>query len=186
MPTPVPTTWRYVNGCLRIPLATSASWRPQKAGHGETPQDMRDREETDVTALPRRVLAVDDCLLNRRILQKLLRHGYVVQCAADGLECLQMVNEFHPHVVLLDVMMPGLDGYEVCRRLKSSAGSEFRQVILLTGRCSLAERLRGYENLCDDYLVKPFDHDELLCKVRVQFRLWEQFMSGNLAETCNE
>jgi DNA-binding response OmpR family regulator len=77
------------------------------------------------------------------------------------------VEEFLPHVVLLDVMMPGTDGYELCRQIKSAAGDAFRQVILLSGRGTITERLRGYENLADDYLVKPFDHDELVAKVRV-------------------
>ena len=69
-------------------------------------------------------------------------------------------------------MMPGIDGYETCRRIKAAAEGVFVQVILVSGKGSLAERLQGYEAGADDYLVKPFDHAELLSKVRVQFRLW--------------
>ena len=68
-------------------------------------------------------------------------------------------------------MMPGIDGYEICRRIKQSAVGQFVQVILVSGKGSTAERVRGYEAQADDYLVKPFDHEELLSKVRVQFRL---------------
>ena len=69
--------------------------------------------------------------------------------------------------------MPGMDGYEACRRIKSSAIGEFVQVILVSGKGSTAERVKGYEAQADDYIVKPFDHEELLSKVRVQFRLWD-------------
>ncbi|MFZ5829597.1 MAG: response regulator [Planctomycetota bacterium] len=127
-----------------------------------------------------RILIVDDCEINRKILQKLLRKEYTLECAVDGEDCLRKVEAFDPRVVLLDVMMPGLDGYEVCRQVKSAAANRFRQVILLSGRGTAAERLRGYECLADDYLVKPFDHDELVWKVRVQFRLWEQFCSSGV------
>jgi len=119
-----------------------------------------------------RVLAVDDHPLNRDILCKILRRDYDVETAVDGDECLRKLAEFRPQVVLLDIMMPGLNGYEVCRRIKE-AGGAFVQVILVSGKGSTAERLEGYAALADDYLVKPFDHDELRSKVRVQFRLWE-------------
>ncbi len=67
--------------------------------------------------------------------------------------------------------MAGIDGYEVCRRLKSSASAPFVQVILVSGKGSAAERVQGYKAQADDYIVKPFNHDELLSKVRVHFRL---------------
>ena len=67
--------------------------------------------------------------------------------------------------------MPGIDGYEVCRRLKRSPVGAFTQVILVSGKTSTPERMEGYEAGADDYVVKPFDHDELLAKVRIQFRL---------------
>jgi putative two-component system response regulator len=67
--------------------------------------------------------------------------------------------------------MPGIDGYDVCRRIKASPLGSFIQVILISGKASAAERLRGYEFGADDYLVKPFDHAELLAKIRIHFRL---------------
>lgn len=118
-----------------------------------------------------RILIVDDSEINRKILVKLLRDSYEVQCVTSGEECLTKVAEFGPDLVLLDIMMPGLDGYETCRRLKTGPLGQFTQVILVSAKGSKAERLMGYEVGADDYIVKPFDHDELLAKVRIQFRL---------------
>lgn len=122
---------------------------------------------------PGRILIVDDNATNVDILQRLLRKDFDLQTAASGEECLLLLPAFKPQLVLLDIMMPGINGYEACRRIKSSALGEFVQVILVSGKGSAAERIKGYEALADDYIVKPFNHDELLSKVRVQFRLWE-------------
>ncbi|MCH7813161.1 MAG: response regulator, partial [Planctomycetes bacterium] len=84
---------------------------------------------------------------------------------------LEVMKDFGPDLVLLDIMMPGIDGYEVCRRIKASPHGELTHVVLVSGRASTSERLRGFEAGADDYVVKPFDHDELRAKVRVQFRL---------------
>ena len=107
------------------------------------------------------------------ILRRLLRKEFELATAASGEECLALLPAFKPQLVLLDIMMPGIDGYETCRRIKSSAIGEFVQVILVSGKGSTAERVKGYEAQADDYVVKPFDHEELLSKVRVQFRLWD-------------
>ncbi len=118
-----------------------------------------------------RVLIVDDNAMNVDVLRRLLRKDYELDTAGSGEECLAKVSAFKPHLVLLDIMMPGIDGYETCRRIKSSAVGDVVQVILVSGKGSAAERVKGYEAQADDYLVKPFDHEELLSKVRVQFRL---------------
>jgi two-component system, cell cycle response regulator len=68
-------------------------------------------------------------------------------------------------------MMPGMDGYETCRRIKSSPSGDSVQVILVSGKGTSANRVHGYEALADDYVVKPFDHDELFLKIRAHFRL---------------
>lgn len=120
-----------------------------------------------------RILIVDDNATNVDILRRLLRNDYELATAASGEECLATVPVFKPQLILLDIMMPGIDGYEACRRIKSSAVGEFVQVILVSGKGSPGERVKGYEAEADDYIVKPFDHDELVSKVRVQFRLWE-------------
>ncbi len=118
-----------------------------------------------------RILIVDDSEINVEILKEILSDSYHLATASTGEECLNVIREFAPDLVLLDVMMPGISGYEVCRRIKTSPVGAFTQVILVSGKASKAERLQGYEAGADDYVIKPFDHDELLAKVRVQFRL---------------
>jgi putative two-component system response regulator len=118
-----------------------------------------------------RILIVDDFPANVDILRRILRKEYELDTAASGDECLAKIATFKPHLVLLDIMMPGIDGYETCRRVKSSELRDFVQVILVSGKASTAERLHGYESQADDYVVKPFDHEELLSKVRVHVRL---------------
>jgi putative two-component system response regulator len=120
-----------------------------------------------------RILIVDDNATNVDILRRMLHKDFDLATAASGEECIAAVPTFKPQLVLLDIMMPGIDGYETCRRIKSSAIGEFVQVILVSGKGTAAERVKGYEAQADDYIVKPFDHGEFLSKVRVQFRLWE-------------
>ena len=118
-----------------------------------------------------RILIVDDIPTNVDILRRILRKDYDLDTAASGEECLAKLPTFKPQLVLLDIMMPGIDGYETCRRIKSSDLGPFIQIILVSGKGSAAERLQGYEVQADDYVVKPFNHEELLSKVRVHFRL---------------
>lgn len=119
----------------------------------------------------KRILLVDDSPLNIQILQKLLQNDYDLAIATEGETALAKVREFSPDVVLLDIMMPGLNGYEVCEKIKQGPCGPFTQVILISGKASSTERLRGYQAMADDYIVKPFEHSELLSKVKVHFRL---------------
>lgn len=120
-----------------------------------------------------RILIVDDSELNRRILCKILAKQFEVEEAVDGQDALAKMLSFAPDLVLLDIMMPGMNGYEVCERIKNGPCGSFTQVILVSGKASSAERLKGYQALADDYIIKPFEHDELLSKIRVHFRLRE-------------
>jgi putative two-component system response regulator len=124
-----------------------------------------------------KILVVDDCPTNVEILMELLREEYEVVTAQSGEACLDMVRTESPDLVLLDIMMPGLDGYEICRRIKNSPMGPFTQVILISGRATAHERIGGYRAGADDYVIKPFNHDELLAKVRIQFRLRESLMN---------
>ena len=94
-----------------------------------------------------------------------------MEYACSGKECLEKLLVFSPDLVLVDVMMPVMNGYETCRRIKSSPVGDFTQVILISSNASTAERLQGYEVGADDFVVKPFDHDEFLAKVRIHFKL---------------
>ena len=118
-----------------------------------------------------RILVVDD---EPNILQFLtmgLRNdGYSVRAARDGIAALNEAMEFRPHVVILDVMMPGMDGFEVCRQLKSRIRTA---VIMLTARDEVDDRVHGLTLGADDYMIKPFSFQELLA--RIQARLRNQF-----------
>ena len=120
-----------------------------------------------------RILVVDDVKANRLIISKILGKSYHLEMAESADECLAKLAKFGPDLILLDIMMPGMDGYEACHRIKSGPFGPFTQVVLVSGKASTAERLKGYEAQADDYIVKPFDHDELAAKVRIQFRLRE-------------
>jgi DNA-binding response OmpR family regulator len=118
-----------------------------------------------------RVLIVDDNAMNVDVLRRILRRDYELDTAANGEECLAKLSVFEPQLVLLDIMMPGIDGYETCRRIKSSPLGDSIHVILVSSKGTAADHAHGYEALADDYVVRPFDHDELRQKVRAHFRL---------------
>jgi putative two-component system response regulator len=120
-----------------------------------------------------RILIVDDNAMNVDILRRLLRKEYEIETFDNGEDALKRISVFRPDVVLLDIMMPGLNGYEVCQRIKESPIGELTQVILVSGKASTDERVKGYAVGADDYVVKPFEHDEMLSKVRVHCRLRE-------------
>jgi response regulator RpfG family c-di-GMP phosphodiesterase len=119
-----------------------------------------------------RILIVDDDATNVSILQRILHRDYVLETAASGEECLGKVSTFQPQLVLLDIVMHGMDGYEVCRRIKSAVNGKSIQVILVSSDTAPAERAKGSAMQADDYVAKPFDHADLLSKVRIQFRIW--------------
>jgi DNA-binding response OmpR family regulator len=115
------------------------------------------------------VLVVDDDEEIRASLRRgLSLEGYRVTLAADGEEALRQARERLPDLVVLDVMMPGLDGLEVARRLR--AADDTLPIILLTARDAVPDRVAGLESGADDYLVKPFAFEELLARIRVQLR----------------
>ncbi|HLB63377.1 MAG TPA: response regulator transcription factor [Anaerolineales bacterium] len=115
-----------------------------------------------------RILVIED---EDRILQLLRRgltyEGYRVETAADGASGLAMARETPPDVVILDWMLPGIDGLEVCRRLRA-AGSV--PILMLTAKDAVADRVQGLDSGADDYLVKPFEFDELLARIRALLR----------------
>jgi DNA-binding response OmpR family regulator len=117
------------------------------------------------------ILAVDDDPLNRAILEELLGDEYNLTVVESGDEALTVAAALRPDLILLDIMMPGIDGYETCRRMRECKELAFTKIVLVSARAMLAERLRGYEAGADDYVLKPFDHEELLAKIQVFLRL---------------
>ena len=118
-----------------------------------------------------RILAVDDEPRNLKIVTELFGDDSELCCVTSGDQALGAFFHFRPDVVLLDVMMPGIDGYEVCRRIRNVAEGQFTKILFLTGKSALSDRLGGYSDGADDFIVKPFSPDELQAKVKVFLRL---------------
>lgn len=116
-----------------------------------------------------RILVVDDDeRIAASVKRALVYEGYDVEAVHDGHAALTAARDRPPDAVVLDIMLPGIDGLEVCRRLRA-AGDDFG-VLLLTAKTSVPERVEGLDAGADDYLVKPFAHDELLARVRSLLR----------------
>src|SRR3989454_10292736 len=116
----------------------------------------------------RSVLVVDD---EQRIVDfirlGLQYEGFLVQTAPDGQAALRLISEFRPHVVVLDIMMPKLDGLAVAEAIR---GNKDTGVIILSAKDEVQDRIKGLEVGADDYLVKPFDFGELLARIRAVMR----------------
>ena len=118
-----------------------------------------------------RILVVDDILANRRLLQAKLEARYFeVILASNGPDALVAAAEHAPDVILLDVMMPGMDGYEVCRRLKANPQTAFIPVVMVTALSQQESRLQGLKAGADDFITKPFDDFGLLTRISALLR----------------
>ena len=121
---------------------------------------------------PARVLIADDNPANVRILSmRLAADGYDVVTARDGEEALAVAHESQPDLILLDVMMPKLDGITVCRRLKAAQETSFTPIILVTAMTEAKDIVAGLEAGADEYLTKPVDHAALSARVRSMLRI---------------
>ncbi len=119
-----------------------------------------------------RILIVDDVPANTRLLEaKLAAEYYQVTSARDGFEAIAAARSWQPDLILLDVMMPGMDGYECCRRLKGDPATLHIPVVMVTALGEPAERLHGLDAGADDFLTKPVDYDTLMARVRSLVRL---------------
>ena len=119
-----------------------------------------------------RVLVVDDLPANVKLLEARLAAEYFeVRTASSGVEALAICGEGLCDIVLLDVMMPGMDGFEVCRRLKANAATAHIPVVMVTALDQPTDRVRGLEAGADDFLAKPIDELALIARVRSLARL---------------
>ncbi|NTU75246.1 MAG: response regulator [Anaerolineaceae bacterium] len=118
-----------------------------------------------------KILAVDDNQVNLKVVSAALSHvGYEVITAASGVEALNITEKIKPDVILLDINMPEMDGYEVCRRMRASASTAQTPIMMLTAHDSLEEKVKVFEAGADDYLTKPFQPAELQARVKVLLR----------------
>lgn len=113
-----------------------------------------------------RILVVDDILANRRLMQaKLEAKYYSVLLAENGYQAIEMAESEQPEIILLDVMMPGMDGYEACKRLKANPATSHIPVVMLTALSETSDRVRGLKAGADDFLTKPVDDFALMARI---------------------
>ncbi|NMR27892.1 response regulator [Pseudoalteromonas sp. NEC-BIFX-2020_015] len=113
-----------------------------------------------------RILAVDDEPFNLEIIEELLESDFDLKMASSGPECLSVVEDYDPQVILLDVSMPKMNGYEVCTKLKENPNTAHIIVMFVSARGTVEERMEGYSVGAEDYIVKPFGHEELRLKLK--------------------
>lgn len=119
-----------------------------------------------------KILVIDDMPKNAKLLDDLLTvKGYLVETASSGAEGLEKVEIWKPDLVLLDIMMPEMNGYEVCERIRANPETEIIPVVLVTSLDSAQERIKGLESGADDFLSKPVDPASLLARVRSLLRI---------------
>ncbi|NJN15853.1 MAG: response regulator transcription factor [Oscillochloris sp.] len=133
--------------------------------------------------MPQHILIIEDEPEIAGYLRRgLVLEGYQVTVAADGAAGLAAARENQPDLVVLDLMLPGIDGLEVARRLRAAANTP---IIILTARDAIEDRVTGLESGADDYLVKPFAFEELLARIRVQLRRLQSQQQNEILRFAN-
>jgi CheY-like chemotaxis protein len=117
-----------------------------------------------------RILIVDDHPFNIELLEELLEDDYHVKTAVSGEEALSLAAHFVPDLILLDIMMPGMDGYETCRLIRATPTLCHTKIIMVSAKAMAEERAQGLEAGADDYITKPFEHSEFREKVRLSLQ----------------
>lgn len=100
----------------------------------------------------------------------MLGSQYDLMTVSTGLDVLKMAQEFRPDLIILDIMLPDIDGYEVCQQIRKSSLLRYTKIIMVSAKAMVSERLKGYQVGADDYLTKPYDGEELLAKVCAHLR----------------
>ncbi len=117
-----------------------------------------------------KILAVDDNSINLAVIKELLGSQYDLMTVSTGIDAFKMAQEFRPDLIILDIMLPDIDGYEVCQQIRKSSLLRYTKIIMVSAKAMASERLKGYQVGADDYLTKPFDGEELLAKVCAHLR----------------
>ncbi|MBU3917337.1 response regulator transcription factor [bacterium] len=114
-----------------------------------------------------KILVIDDDATNLSYLTEALEGEYELVTASSGAEGLEVAAKFKPDIILLDIMMPDMDGYEVCKRIRADKNMANIKILFLSAKWRLSEKLRGYKVGGNDYITKPYDKDEVLAKIKV-------------------
>jgi class 3 adenylate cyclase/CheY-like chemotaxis protein len=157
---------------------------PTAGGFAEALQAAVRGEPVEVQAARARILVVDDLPQNVRLLEAVLSsNGYLVTSASNGPDALEAIAADPPDLVLLDIQMPGMNGYEVCRRIRADPATRFLPVVMVTASDSEV-RMSALEAEADDFLTKPFNQHELLARVRslVRIRRYHDTVESQAAE----
>ncbi len=117
-----------------------------------------------------KILAVDDNSINLAVIEELLGSQYNLMTVSTGIDALKMAQEFRPDLIILDIMIPGMNGYEVCQQIRKNPSLRHTKIIMISAKAMTSDRLKGYQVGTDDYLTKPFDEEELLAKVCAHLR----------------
>src|SRR6266545_5872826 len=184
--TPRTTLWSRTSGVLPMPSRNDSSTctvpppaygdlgpllcftraAPSRTYGGRLPPRGRPvSDDTQASARESILVVEDDEFIARLLRAELAGAGYEVRTTSDGVEALDAAFERCPDLVLADVMMPNMDGYEMTRRLRQDPRTEAVSIIMLTARGLSGDKLEGLTAGADDYIVKPFDADELLARV---------------------
>lgn len=113
-----------------------------------------------------KILSVDDEPINQAIVEELFSSNFEVALVSSGEECLQDIRDIQPDLILMDVSMQGIDGYDTCRELKKLEQIRDIPVIFVSARGTLEDKIKGHEAGGHDYITKPFNHSELEVKIK--------------------
>ena len=162
-----PVVSKKANTTKALPVAVATVPVVEEELGSEPNVDLLVDDPSEVT-----ILVVDDEPINRQVLRNQLEMaGYRVEVAIDGLQGLKLLEKLNPQVILLDVMMPRLSGYQTCYRIGQKYSASELPIILLTAKDQPEDTVRGFQHGANDYLTKPFSREELLIRVRFHLKL---------------
>ena len=114
----------------------------------------------------KKILVIDDAPITRMLLKKQLQDEYDVECKGDGNEALEWLEGNLPHLIICDIQMPNLDGYDFLKAVRRRGYTEHTPVIMLSGEENGKDRVKCYVNGAQDFLAKPYNSDELMCLIK--------------------
>jgi len=129
------------------------------------------KTESTSESINRVLIIEDDPDISDYLFETLSLSGYDACQAYDGIEGLSKIEQFKPNLLLLDIMMPKLNGIEVCRRIRANSDLRSLRIIFITAKNSLEEKLEGFEAGANDFIVKPFSSSELLARIEAHLRV---------------